>query len=1175
MEFNRQTIITFPENEDIPDITTGIVSGSLNLEEILCSKNIEFGEFNATKFEAQVYQLSDVSHKKIVVYQIENNSKIAIFTGIIDSCKKDKSGYYRDIVAYDDAYNKKDINVAQWWTDYWKANSTTTLKDFRLSLLNYIGIKEEDKDLFNDDLIFTKPADLDSMPFGTLISAICQLQLCFPHINRLGNIEYITLSEDKSKAINVAGFEGDNSTFETYRTANITRVQIYDGNDLTGIAGLEGNNYNIKDNIILTALDRDSVQELAENILDKLNTISLTPCEVKMLYSHLDYNLGDYIYVNGVYSYIMSNTLSGVRLVEQTIKASADEYFSQTTDYSSNIQYTKDKTDRILKVLEAEYIKVDVADLKYATIESLKVTNAEIDRLNTNKLNATYADIINANVESLRAANAEITQLKANSLTADIANLKYAQIDFANVKEQVVTTSLIKDGAVTNEKVGNLSADKITSGEIDASKITVTNLNADNITVGTINGKRIGTGSLSLDKLAEEVPTKEYLDRVQEGLQGQIDGNIETFTKTEIPTLNNKPAVNWIDDATRKKHIGDICYVVNPASSADGYSYRFADTGTLEAPNYEWVLIKDSDVTKALQDIININGEITGIKKFDVEISSWKTDTDSELSSLKTRTTSLETDMGNKVDTKTFNEVKQTVDENSSTITQLSEVVGKKADGSTVETLSNAVNSIKQTTNSNSLSISNLTKVVEEKANMDVVEGISNKLSTVEQNLNGLTINVTNQYKYIDNQLNGNHTIYDVTYVPTKDNFPANEWNIPLYPNDDFFPSDETWEYTDEEYENYVGTIAYWKEQKRAWRFIRNQDGSHDWIEISATETAYLLNQNAELELNVNTISTNLSSLTTNIEDNYSTTVEMTNAITQAVSDGNNSIRLEISGTYVTQDALSESLDDIDDNIGSVQEEFNNYTKTVFLDNYIKQLVDDETTSTSIALRGEYTTKDALGETLNGYATTASLDLYIKKDPKSGELKSAIEAIADDISLSANGSINISGNKSVNISGDLFTLTTTNTTIAADGTITCNNLISSNAKITGGSIDITTDSKDRSVISLNYQGFSSTYSPYGIGFQDGRFHGVVESNMIYIMDTLDDNRTNYMDHRGFWIGYAGKMFRKDNTLEVQANGALILSNGYGYELILQGDGNLVLYHNGDPIWSTGTSQESN
>lgn len=462
----------------------------------------------------------------------------------------------------------------------------------------------------------------------------------------------------------------------------------------------------------------------------------------------------------------------------------------------------------------------------------------------TKQMERYYADLITVNKALI------------NKLDVGTAKITYATIDFANVKKQVVDTSIIRDGAVTNEKVQSLSANKLTAGTIDASKITVTNLNADNITVGTINGKRIGTGSLSLDKLAEEVPTKEYLDKVQEDLQGQIDGNIETFTKTEIPTLNNEPAVNWTDDATRKKHIGDICYVVNPASSADGYSYRFADTGTLEAPNYEWVLIKDSDVTKALQDIININGEITGIKKFDVEISSWKTDTDSELSSLKTRTTTLETDMGSKVDTKTFNEVKQAVDGNSSTITKLTETLNTKADGSTVETLTNTVNTIKQTADSNSLSISGL--YTEQGKLSDTIDEVNTKASDAQ-----------------------------------------------------------------------------------------------DWC------------QNIE----------------DNLSENYTKTTFMNNAITQAVTAESNSIRADVSATYATKDSLKD------------------------------------------------------------YATSASLELYIKKDPTTGELKSAIEAIADTINITAKGGLNISG--------DRFTLTSTNTTITADGTINCKNLKAVNADLEG------------------------------------------------------------------------------------------------------------------------------
>ena len=471
-------------------------------------------------------------------------------------------------------------------------------------------------------------------------------------------------------------------------------------------------------------------------------------------------------------SKIKDSTLTGAKIADATIG-----FEKVNTSFIKDLTADKAYIDNLTaRIGDFGFITADSADLKYATITSLQAVDGKIDTLTAKAittdnleaevatlgyLSAESADVKFATIESLTAVDGKIDTLSSKSITtenlsakvaelgylsAESAEIGYAKIDFSNVGTQVVSSSMIIDGAVTNEKVANLSANKITSGTIDASKITVTNLNADNITVGTINGQRIGNGSLSLDKLAEEVPTKEYLDNVEKNLQGQIDGAIETFTKSEIPTLNNEPANAWTDNETRKKHIGDVCYVLNPTSSADGYCYRFANTGTEESPSYEWVLIKDSDVTKALQDIIDINGDIDGIKKFDEDISSWKNDTDDELSSLKSRTTTLETDMGSKVESSVFNELKQTVDENSSSIKSLSTTVSKKADGSTVETLTNTVNEVKQTADSNSLSISSMQTEIGKKADGSTVTELSTKTSKLEQNLDGFKTEVSNTY---------------------------------------------------------------------------------------------------------------------------------------------------------------------------------------------------------------------------------------------------------------------------------------------------------------------------------------------------------------------------------------------------------------------------------------------
>lgn len=272
---------------------------------------------------------------------------------------------------------------------------------------------------------------------------------------------------------------------------------------------------------------------------------------------------------------------------------------------------------------------------------------------------------------------------------------------------------------------------------------------------------------------------------------------------------------------------------------------------------------------------------------------------------------------------------------------------------------------------------------------------VKEKFSNVNQTLQEYSVSLSNLAKYDDE-------IYLISYEPTEDNYPAWDWCVPVYPSDSQFPREETWQYNDVEWDKYIGKIAYWENEGRAWRFIRNEDGSHGWKEIPNSETAYMLRQNSALRINLDSISSSLLLTQQDLKDNYSTTMQMNNAITQSVSKESNSIKLEVSNNYATKKSLE-----------------------------------------------SYATTDSL----KSYATTASLEAYIKKDPTSGELKSAIEAIADDITLKAKGAINISGNKSVNINGDLFTLTTTNTTVLADGTITCKKLNAKGSKIGGYTIN--------------------------------------------------------------------------------------------------------------------------
>lgn len=908
-----------------------------------------------------------LENKEIAIFEgVKVGTEINyIKLGIFTVTKQTSDGEYTNYEAYDRMY-KADM---PYFSDMTFPNTDKAILN---EICGKLGISLA-TNIVTAHTISDKP---QGYTYREIIGYMAMLQGCNAVINSDGNLE-LRWYKDSGYVLDGHKYYQQGVTFTTSKdfiiqklTCNNTKSGSTEQSQITSGDGATG----------LSFANPFMTQTILDEIYKKIGDFQFRPLTVKFVG---DYRLevGDIITVNkGGVDY-------KVPIMQIIHECDGGLMDTVTSIGKSDTENTSVASGPITKQMERYYadlilvnkalinkLSVDEADIRYASIETLKAVNANIDNLKTNKLDATYADIINANVESLKAANAEITQLKANSLTADIADLKYAQIDFANVKGQVVTTSLIKDGAVTNEKVQSLSANKLTAGTIDASKITVTNLNADNITVGTINGKRIGTGSLSLDKLAEEVPTKEYLDKVQEDLQGQIDGNIETFTKTEIPTLNNEPAVNWTDDATRKKHIGDICYVVNPASSADGYSYRFADTGTLEAPNYEWVLIKDSDVTKALQDIININGEITGIKKFDVEISSWKTDTDNELSSLKTRTTTLETDMGNKVNTTTFNEVKQTVDENSSTITKMSETLSKKADSSTVATLSSTVNSIKQTTDTNTSSISSMQTTIENKADSSTVTALSNKASELEQSLNGFKTTASDTYatKTDLNIVDGKFANYSTTA----------QMNSAITQSANKITSSVSATYTTKTELNnlQIGGVN---------RFIKSTVTPNKYI----TATGIITDGGNYWDL---TDYIDVSKWTNYVASGWT---NLGNAPATCFFDSNKKF---ISGVADKSTGARGSLP-VPSNATYMRFSFAHVDTD-------KLKIEKGTKATDYSPAPE-----DVNAKFNNYATTASLDLYIKKDPTTGELKSAIEAIADNIILNAKGGLSISGGSSLNI----------------------------------------------------------------------------------------------------------------------------------------------------------------
>ena len=303
---DRITHISFPDMEDVSlhDITTGIVSGSMSLDELLVQGNIVIGECNANKLEVQIFGLGDVSNKKIKVWQTNELGEDLkyIFEGYVDSCKLDNLGYYRNIIAYDAIYYKGRLNVANWWTEFWLPDlkETATLKEIRESICDYLELEyDKDATYFNDDFIVSQNAVVSNLSFANMLKMICELQCTFPNITRDGKIEFLTLPKIE-EAIDISGlYEQESSTFETYNTELIDAIIIYGSNE-KGISSLDddvkpNNAYSISGNIFTYDLGDDKLKELAVNIFNEISYISYQPADIAMIQSDIDLHLGDLV----------------------------------------------------------------------------------------------------------------------------------------------------------------------------------------------------------------------------------------------------------------------------------------------------------------------------------------------------------------------------------------------------------------------------------------------------------------------------------------------------------------------------------------------------------------------------------------------------------------------------------------------------------------------------------------------------------------------------------------------------------------------------------------------------------------------------------------------------------------------------------------------------------------
>ena len=575
----------------------------------------------------------------------------------------------------------------------------------------------------------------------------------------------------------------------------------------------------------------------------------------------------------------------------------------------------------------------------------------------------------------------------------------------------------------------------------------------------------------------------------------QLNGTFEIYDITEVPTLDNYPATeffvkvypaeDWypleIDtwqytQEEYAKHAGAVAYM---KSSNRAWKFLKQSSGT-----YGWTEISSSETAYMLNKHtafqVAINRITSEVSKVKVDIRDNYSTTESVKSLIQQNTESLTSSISKSYATTTF--VNDQVSDTKKYADTAAGNAKTAAEKTAADSLNTAVKNVKDYADSAASAAQTAAEGTAASALLDALKNYTvtkDMNSAISQTADGIKTYVSYNYK----RTGGEFNTYIVSEVPTLNNYPATEFFVPVYPAEDWYPLEtDTWQYTDAGYALHIGAIAYNPDTGKTWNFVKKDTG-WTWEEISSSETAYMLNSFAKHDVALNSITNELSSVRKDISDNYSTTTEMVNRIVQEIKDDKSTISSSLQATYATQKYA-------DDAANAATSGANNYTdnalKTYSTTADIIQAISPGKTSISAAVTAK----------LGDYATSASLKALIEN--KDGQLKSAIEAIADTINITAKGGLNLSGNR-IAIDSDNFTLT-------EDGRITkCKNIIVDGGTVGGWKIG------DKSIYS-SYDYNDVTY--------DVSLHKAEKPSTHILQVTKEKN--NLFDYT-FFITAEGKM----------------------------------------------------
>lgn len=522
---NKQMHIVFDGGE----ITNKeLHSQQFQLKESLCSKELlRFGTCESSEIKFRISNVvTPLVDKELTVKEtLDGNTNVSFQFGKykVHSDNPTANRRYRDIVAYDSMYDILTAEVSGWYnTILPDSDSTVTLKQFRSSFLEHLGVEQEDVTLVNDSMIVRKTIEPSQLSGKTVITAICEINGCFGHIGRDGRFKYVILkpitkgivpsvtlypreglypsttgeSQDISKSHYIS------AQYEDFVTEKINKLQLrQEENDIGCIYGNGDNCYIVQDNFLLYGKSTEELMVIAENMYRVISEVSYRPAHVEAK-GNPCLEVGDGIELATstmeIDTYILQRTLKGIQALRDTYDAEGTQKQKEKVNgVNEKIIQLKGKTNKLTRSIEETRSEIQVVEKNleknYSTTTQMNSAisqKASEITLGASKIYETKTD----SEEKRTELSGKIT-LNANNITAEVKRAQNQEVELA------AAISVNADSIKLKVTKGNISSEiSQESGKISI-KSNRFSLESTNCTIsenGTITAKNVDlTGKIT------------------------------------------------------------------------------------------------------------------------------------------------------------------------------------------------------------------------------------------------------------------------------------------------------------------------------------------------------------------------------------------------------------------------------------------------------------------------------------------------------------------------------------------------------------------------------------------------------------------------------------------------------------------------------------------------------